>query len=58
LIDVGLLQKTLNNRLASSKVLEIRLQKYFIFIDTKRTGNNPGRDAGTGIRTRVTSLGS
>jgi|GEM_PF-2155210 hypothetical protein len=58
LIDAGLLQKPMNNGLVISKILVIKLQEYFIFLDVKITGNNPGTDAGTGIRTRVTSLGS
>jgi hypothetical protein len=58
LIDAGLLQKPMNNGLVISKILVIKLQEYFIFLDVKITGNNPGTDAGTGIRTRVTSLGN
>ena len=58
LIDAGLVQKPMNTGLVNRKVLVIKLQEYFIFLDEKSTGNNPGRDAGNGIRTRVTSLGS
>ncbi len=58
LIDAGLVQKPMNTGLVIRKVLVIKLQEYFIFLDEKSTGNNPGRDAGNGIRTRVTSLGN
>jgi hypothetical protein len=58
LIEADLLQKARDNGLVIGKFLEIKLQEYFTFIQAISKTNNPGFDAGNGIRTRVSSLGS
>jgi hypothetical protein len=58
LIDADLLQKARSNSLVISKFLELKLQEYFTFINAINKTAHQGLDAGNGIRTRVTSLGS
>jgi hypothetical protein len=58
LIEADLVQKARDNGLVISKFLEIKLQEYFSFIDAVSKPNTLGMDAGNGIRTRVSSLGS
>jgi hypothetical protein len=58
LVDEELIVKAREHGLVISKFLENKLQEYFTFIDAVSKTNNQGKDAGNGIRTRVTSLGS
>ena len=58
LIEADLIQKAKDNGLVISKFLENKLQEYFTFIDAVSKLNTTVKDAGNGIRTRVTSLGS
>ena len=58
LVDEELITKARDHGLVISKFLENKLQEYFTFIDAVSKASNQGIDAGNGIRTRVTSLGS
>ena len=58
LIDAGLVQKAREQGIVISKFLENKLQEHFSFIIAVSKVNSLGNDAGNGIRTRVTSLGS
>jgi hypothetical protein len=58
LIEADLVQKAREKGIAISKFLENKLQEYFTFIDAISKTNTLSSDAGNGIRTRVSSLGS
>lgn len=58
LVEAGLIQKAKDHGLIISRFLENKLQEYFTFIDAVSIVGSQGKDAGNGIRTRVTSLGS
>ena len=58
LIEADLVEKARQQGIVISRFLENKLKEYFSFIELVSTVNNPSVNAGNGIRTRVTSLGS
>jgi hypothetical protein len=58
LIEADLVEKARQQGIVISRFLENKLQEHFSFIDAVSNVYSLERDAGNGIRTRVTSLGS